>query len=89
MLFYDRLQPAKAVELLEVLKLFLDCDRCVFVLAVDYEVVTSGIRQKFGNDVSVEKGRSFFDKIIQLPFKMPVASYDIRKYVKNMMERIT
>ena len=84
----DRLQPAKAVELLEVLKLFLDCDQCVFVLAVDYEVVTSGIRQKFGNDVSAEKGRSFFDKIIQLPFKMPVASYDIHKYVKGMMERI-
>ena len=36
----DRLQPAKAVELLEVLKLFLDCDQCVFVLAVDYEEVT-------------------------------------------------
>ncbi len=84
----DRLQPSKAVELLEVLKLFLDCDRCVFVLAVDYEVVTSGIKQKFGNDVSAEKGRSFFDKIIQLPFKMPVASYDIHKYVKGMMERI-
>ncbi|SEQ39980.1 KAP family P-loop domain-containing protein [Lachnospiraceae bacterium NE2001] len=82
----DRLQPSKAVELLEVLKLFLDCDNCVFVLAVDYEVVTSGIKQKFGNDVSVEKGRSFFDKIIQLPFKMPVASYDIHKYVKEMME---
>lgn len=84
----DRLQPAKAVELLEVLKLFLDCDHCVFVLAVDYEVVTSGIRQKFGDDVSAEKGRSFFDKIIQLPFKMPVASYDIHRYVKGMMKRI-
>lgn len=84
----DRLQPSKAVELLEVLKLFLDCDQCVFVLAVDYEVVTSGIKQKFGSDVSAEKGRSFFDKIIQLPFKMPVASYDIHKYVKGMMERI-
>ncbi len=84
----DRLQPAKAVELLEVLKLFLDCEQCVFVLAVDYEVVTSGIRQKYGDDVSVEKGRSFFDKIIQLPFKMPVASYDIHRYVKGMMERI-
>lgn len=35
------------------------------------------------------KGRSFFDKIIQLPFKMPVASYDIRRYVKGMMERIS
>ena len=84
----DRLQPAKAVELLEVLKLFLDCEQCVYVLAVDYEVVTSGIRQKFGDDVSAEKGRSFFDKIIQLPFKMPVASYDIHKYVKDMMHRI-
>ena len=84
----DRLQPSKAVELLEVLKLFLDCDRCVFVLAVDYEVVTSGIKQKFGNDVSAEKGRSFFDKIIQLPFKMPVASYDIHKYVRGMMDRM-
>lgn len=84
----DRLQPSKAIELLEVLKLFLDCDRCVFVLAVDYEVVTLGIKQKFGKDVSVEKGRSFFDKIIQLPFKIPVANYDIHRYVRDMMERI-
>jgi len=84
----DRLQPAKAVELLEVLKLFLDCENCVFVLAVDYEVVTQGIRQKFGEGVSEEKGRSFFDKIIQLPFKMPVANYDIRKYVREMMEKM-
>ena len=85
----DRLQPSKAVELLEVLKLFLDSDKCVFVLAVDYEVVTLGIKQKFGSDVSKEKGRSFFDKIIQLPFKMPVANYDIHKYVRDMMERIS
>ena len=84
----DRLQPSKAIELLEVLKLFLDCEKCVFILAVDYEVVTLGIKQKFGADVSEEKGRSFFDKIIQLPFKMPVASYDIHKYVKGMMQRI-
>lgn len=35
----DRLQPAKAVELLEILKVFLDCDNCVYVLAIDYEVV--------------------------------------------------
>ena len=28
----DRLQPQKAVEVLEVLKVFLDCENCVFVL---------------------------------------------------------
>jgi hypothetical protein len=83
----DRLQPAKAVELLEVLKLFLDCKNCVFILAVDYEVVTLGIRQKYGSDVNAEKGKNFFDKIIQLPFKMPVAQYDIHNYVKEMLHR--
>ena len=84
----DRLHPAKAVELLEVLKLFLDCENCVFVLAVDYEVVTMGIKQKYGSEVDAHKGRSFFDKIIQLPFKMPVAQYDIAVYVQNIMERL-
>ncbi len=84
----DRLQPVKAVELLEALKLFLDCEKCVFVLAVDYEVVTMGIKQKFGEDVSKEKGRSFFDKIIQLPFKMPVSQYDIKKYVADSLTKM-
>lgn len=85
----DRLQPVKAVELLEALKMFLDCENCVFLLAVDYEVVTSGIRQKFNAGVGDEKGKSFFDKIIQLPFKVPVAQYDIKKYIVGMMERLS
>lgn len=85
----DRLQPVKAVELLEVLKMFLDCENCVFVLAVDYEVVTLGIKQKFNSGVGNEKGKSFFDKIIQLPFKMPVAQYNIKKYIVGMMKRLS
>jgi hypothetical protein len=84
----DRLQPEKAVEFLEVLKIFLDCEGCVFVLAVDYEIVTQGIRQKFGRLVSPEKGRSFFDKIIQLPFRMPVAQYNILGYIENMLRNM-
>lgn len=84
----DRLQPEKAVELLEVLKLFLECNDCVFVIAVDYDVVTRGIRQKYGLDVSEEKGKSFFDKIIQLPFKVPVAQYDIKNYVLNSLQNM-
>ena len=84
----DRLQPAKAVELLEVLKVFLDCGKCVFVLAVDYSVVTQGIKQKFGDSVDEEKGKSFFDKIIQLPFKMPVAQYDISNYISDALKEM-
>lgn len=84
----DRLQPGKAVELLEVLKIFLDCEKCVFVLAIDYSVVSRGVKEKYGEDFSDAKGRSFFDKIIQVPFKMPVASYDIESYVEDNLAQI-
>ncbi len=84
----DRLQPGKAVELLEVLKLFLDCDGCVFVLAIDYAVVSQGVKQKYGELLGEEKGRSFFDKIIQVPFKMPVAQYDVINYVTSSLQAL-
>ena len=60
----DRLTPAKAVEMLEVLKLFLDCENCVFILAIDYQVVSQGIAEKYQNKLDDEKGKAFFDKII-------------------------
>jgi hypothetical protein len=84
----DRLNPAKAVELLEVLKLFLDCEKCVFILAIDYQVVSQGISEKYGNALDEEKGKAFFDKIIQVPFKMPVALYDMYKFINNMLEEM-
>ncbi len=79
----DRLQPGKAVELLEVLKVFLDCEQCVFVLAIDYGVVCRGVKEKYGEDFNDEKGKSFFDKIIQVPFKMPVANYNTINYIRE------
>lgn len=89
----DRLEPRKAIELLEVLKLFLDCKNCVFVLAIDYEVVCRGVEAKYGRlsddeRGNREKGKSFFDKIIQVPFKMPIAEYNIRNYVINCFDEI-
>lgn len=84
----DRLQPAKAVELLEVLKIFLDCENCVYVLAIDYGVVSQGVKQKYGNTIGEEKGKSFFDKIIQVPFKMPVAQYSVKDYVQRTLQEM-
>ena len=83
----DRLNPVKAVELLEVLKVFLDCENCVFVLAIDYAVVSSGVKEKYGDLIGTDKGRQFFDKIIQVPFKMPVAHYQVRKFVVEMLHQ--
>lgn len=82
----DRLSPEVAVELLEVMKLFMDVPNCIFILAIDYEVVVSGVRKKFGNEMSEEKCRSFFDKIIQLPFRMPVETYQITEMISQVLK---
>jgi len=84
----DRLQPIRAVELLEVLKIFFDYKNCVFVLAIDYNVVVSEVKSKYGTDITADKGRSFFNKIIQAPFKMPVAQYDISDFVQKSLKSI-
>lgn len=86
----DRLQPAKAIELLEVLQLFLTLDNCVFVLAVDYEVVVQGFKEKMGTNYSTYKSKNFFDKIIQLPFSIPTGLSSDEKsltYVKNLLDK--
>jgi hypothetical protein len=81
----DRLAPESAIELLESLKLFMDVRHCVFVLAVDYGIVTQGLEKKFGKQIGHAKGRSFFDKIIQLPFSIPVERYDITQYIHEFI----
>ena len=93
----DRLVPSKAMELLEVLKIFFDCKNCVFVLAIDYDVVIRGAAEKYGFNLhdhtpeglkEAEKGKAFFDKIIQVPFKIPVVEYDINAYLKEGLNKI-
>lgn len=81
----DRIRPGKAVEILETLKNFMEVDRCVFVLAIDYEIVQLGITEKFGSNVQKTSGKSFFDKIIQVPFTMPTVSYDLGTYLKGLL----
>ena len=81
----DRIEPIVALELLESIKNFLDVEGCVFILAVDYEIVQEGMKKKLGGDVQKTTGKSFFDKIIQLPFNMPKSSYNIQNYLKKLI----
>ncbi|MCB9057814.1 MAG: hypothetical protein H6627_04565 [Calditrichae bacterium] len=83
----DRVRPLKALELLESVKNFLDVESCIFVLAVDYEIVQLGMSEKLGQDLQKISGKSFFDKIIQLPFTMPSTSYDLGSYIRELLEK--
>jgi len=84
----DRLPPARAVELMEVIKTAVECEHCVFILAIDYEVVLRGVRDKYGADFGAEKGRSFFDKMIQLPFDLPVEQYHLEQFLKSLIRNV-
>lgn len=86
----DRLNPPVAVEILELLKNVFSLDNCIFVLAIDYEVVVKGLKPKFGEltDSNEREFRSFFDKIIQVPFSLPVSNYRTMDFVLDSLVQI-
>lgn len=86
----DRIDPPVAVEILELLKNIFDIENCVFILAIDYDVIIKGLKPKFGEltDRNEREFRSFFDKIIQLPFSMPIASYNVDTFLVDALNTI-
>ncbi|MDE6534950.1 MAG: KAP family NTPase [Muribaculaceae bacterium] len=86
----DRLNPPVAVEILELLKNIFSLKGCIFILAIDYEVVVKGLEPKFGKltDKNEREFRSFFDKIIQVPFSLPVNNYHPESFLIKMLREI-
>jgi hypothetical protein len=83
----DRIDPPVAVRLLELLKNLFTFNHCIFVLAIDYDVVIKGLEPKFGklSEQNEREFRSFFDKIIQVPFSMPITRYIIDEFLKESL----
>jgi hypothetical protein len=86
----DRIPPGDAVEVLEALKNIFDIPHCVFILAIDYDVVVKGLESKFGpkTEENEREFRSFFDKIIQVPFSMPTGTYDIENFLVEKLSAL-
>lgn len=81
----DRVAPIRALEMLEAIKNFLDVAGCVFVLAVDYAVIQQGVAQRLGSEAQQLHGKSYFDKIIQVPFNMPTTAYRMDRYIMSLL----
>ena len=79
----DRVEPKKAVEVLECLSLFMCTKNCIFILAVDKDVVIEGAKDRFK-----DKGEMFFDKIVQLPFPLPTEYYNIETYLNENLATV-
>lgn len=86
----DRIDPPVAVQILELIKNIFEVENCLFVIAVDYEVVVKGLVPKFGplTDKNEREFRSFFDKIIQMPFSMPIGSYNVNDFLIESLAEV-
>ena len=87
----DRLSPRLAVSLLETVKNLFDVKYCVFILAIDFDIVKLGVEQKYGTaqirgrDVAQE----FFDKIIQASFSVPVQKYNVMPLILGRLRELS
>ncbi|AEH01979.1 P-loop NTPase fold protein [Lacinutrix sp. 5H-3-7-4] len=86
----DRINPPVAVQILELLKNIFDLENCIFLLAIDYEVVVKGLEPKFGKKTTENERefRSFFEKIIQLPFTMPIGQYRVNDLIIDNLTKL-
>lgn len=82
----DRCLPEQTLQIIETVKLVLDEPGCVFLLAVDREVIEHAIRVKYKDLPSVaELGETFFEKIVQLPYSLPPpAEGRVESYIRSI-----
>lgn len=79
----DRCLPHQAIKVLEAIKLFLNAEKCVYVVGVARDVIEQAIHSHYGYLDS--SGQSYLDKIIQLPFNIPPVHDD---KVEDYLDRL-
>ena len=68
----DRVSPLAAIEILDILKNVFFANRCIFVVAIDFDVVSKGLVEKYHlNEVEPHISRDYFDKIFQFSYQIP------------------
>lgn len=83
----DRCCPPQALKVLEAIKLFLNAEKCIYIVGMDRGVIEQAFANQYGD--SNISGMSYLDKIIQLPFKLPpVSDEGINKYLDTLKQDV-
>jgi len=79
----DRCLPNTAISTLEAMRLFLFIPNTAFIIASDEQMIRNAVRVHFGNnDLSDSLVTSYFDKLIQIPLKVPrLGSNEVKGYL--------
>ena len=79
----DRCMPETAISTLEAMRLLLFVRRTAFIIAADEQMIRNGVRAHF-NGVELSDGlvTSYFDKLIQVPIKIPhLGVAEVKSYI--------
>jgi hypothetical protein len=81
----DRCLPAKTVQTLEAIKLFLDKSGCVFVLGADTRIVQTAVEKHYENaGITGESAKDYLEKVIQIRFDIPpIVEKAMEDYLKE------
>jgi uncharacterized protein YjbI with pentapeptide repeats/GTPase SAR1 family protein len=82
----DRCTPDKALELLESIKTFFDIEGVIYVIGMDSRTIDPIIKTKYGEGTI--DGMDYLQKIVQLPFQIPVwNAEEISKTIRNTISK--
>jgi len=78
----DRCLPATTISTLEAIRLFLFLDRTAFVIAADDDMIKHAVSVHFGGLSNEDLVTNYFDKLIQVPVKVPsLGTHEVRAYM--------
>lgn len=85
----DRCLPEQTLQIVETVKLVLDEPGCVFLLAVDREIIEHAIAVKY-KDLHAggrELGETYFEKVVQLPYSLPpAAEARVEEFIRSLSD---
>lgn len=83
----DRLDKNEIFSLFKLVKLTGDFKNTTYILSFDEDMVASAIGENFGKG-NIEAGRSFLEKIIQIPLKLPQAQVSaLKNYCFSLIDK--
>jgi predicted KAP-like P-loop ATPase len=78
----DRCLPDTTISTLEAIRLFLFLQNTAFVIAADDDMIKHAVRKHFGQLQSDELVTNYFDKLIQIPIRVPsLGTQEVRAYI--------
>lgn len=79
----DRLDKEELHSVLRLIRQVADFDNCIYIVAMDVDLVAKSISDFHGNG-SVQDGRKFLDKLVQVPITLPqVPVVDMSKFISQ------